>query len=98
LLSPFKKVSRKQCVLDSRLYLLKIYLYKSLHFYIPISSKKESSANYSGDGPPTKNSNMLLAEELQILQISALQRNDKNVYRLQINSRFKVVAIDVSVF
>jgi len=32
------------------------------------------------------------------LQISALQLNGINIYKLRINSPFKVVAIDISVF
>ena len=71
-------------------------LYKNLHVYIEISNKKESTANFSGDGPP-KNGNPLTLE-LKSLQIFAMQRNGIKISKSRSNCPFIVEAIDISIF
>jgi hypothetical protein len=71
----------------------KINCCKNLHQYIEISKKKESSANFSGDGPIISQ-NFLKIDELQNLRLLAIQLNGMTIYRLRKNCPFKVDAID----
>lgn len=70
-------------------------VWKNLHCYLEISNKKESTANFSGDGPPKGN---LLAAEFQILKSLAMQQNGISITKIRKNSPFKIDEIDSSIF